>query len=254
MAMATLLAIIPHPDDESYSFGGTIALAVRAGWRCVVHCATNGELGGRHDGVVAAPATLGPTRAAELAASCRALGAEPPVLWGLPDGGLAREADQAGRILRTMRELTPELVLALGADGAYGHPDHLAVFRWVRDAWASLAEPRPALLLAAFPRGLFRLQYEKCVASGIMGDPPPATPADLGSEWADYDIDVGSARGSKLAAIGAHRTQLRDGTAESMFPPGIVAALVARERFVDAGGARDQPTAALLASLAASPA
>ena len=48
--MPALLAIIPHPDDESYSFGGTLALAAAASWRCLVQCATSGERGKRHDG------------------------------------------------------------------------------------------------------------------------------------------------------------------------------------------------------------
>ena len=251
MGVARLLAIIPHPDDESYSFGGTIALAARAGWRCVVHCATNGELGERHDGVATAPETLGPARAAELVASCRALGAERPLLWGLPDGGLAQEPSQRERIVAVLRGIRPDLVLVLGADGAYGHPDHLAVYRWVRAAWETSVEPRPALLLAAFPRGLFLPQYGKCVVSGIMGDPPLVTPDDLGSNRAHYEVDVSAVRESKLAAIGSHRTQLAGGSPESMFPPGIVAALLGRERFIDARGARDERTAVLLAGLGA---
>ncbi len=179
--MTTLLAIIPHPDDETYGFGGTIALAARAGWRCIVHCATNGELGERHDGVVAEPESLGPVRAAELEASCKVLGAERPVLWGLPDGGLAQEPGQRERLSRLIREVEPQVVLTLGADGAYGHPDHLAVHRWVREAWEASDCTGPALLLAAFPRGLFRAQYEKCVASRVMGDRPEVMPADLGA-------------------------------------------------------------------------
>jgi LmbE family N-acetylglucosaminyl deacetylase len=228
-----------------------IALAARAGWRCVVHCATNGELGERHDGVAAAPQTLRLARAAELEASCRALGAEQPSFWGLPDGGLAREAGQEERIALVFGELRPEVVLALGADGAYGHPDHLVVYRWVRKAWEASAGARPALLLAVFPFGLFLPQYRKCVASGIMGDPPLVTPADLGADRAHYEVEISEVREKKLAAIGSHRTQLSDGSPESMFPPGIVAALLGRERFIDARGARDERTAALLSSLSA---
>ena len=48
--MPTLLAVIAHPDDESYSFGGTLALAAQAGWRCHVLSLTSGEGGKRNDG------------------------------------------------------------------------------------------------------------------------------------------------------------------------------------------------------------
>ena len=43
--MGTILAVIPHPDDETYSFGGTLVLAAAKGWRCFVAPATAGEAG-----------------------------------------------------------------------------------------------------------------------------------------------------------------------------------------------------------------
>ncbi len=248
--MPALLAVIPHPDDEAYSFAGTIALAARAGWRCLVHCATDGELGERHDGRAAEPETLGPDRAAELAASCAILGADAPVHWGLPDGGLAGIASQAGRIRATLDDLRPALVLSLGADGAYGHPDHLAVYRWVREAWESLPGERPPLLFAAFPPGLFVPQYEKCVASGIMGDPPRLRPAGIGAAPAHYALDVSSVRPLKKRSIASHRTQLPGGRAEALFPAAIVSALLATERFTDARGERGPAVAATLARFA----
>ncbi|HEY5477471.1 MAG TPA: PIG-L family deacetylase, partial [Tepidiformaceae bacterium] len=59
--MPKLLAIIPHPDDEAYSFGGTIALATLAGWKCLVVCCSSGEAGELNGGPPN-PATLGPLR------------------------------------------------------------------------------------------------------------------------------------------------------------------------------------------------
>src|SRR5512135_2686678 len=161
--MPNLLAIIAHPDDESYSFGGTIALAARAGWRCHIECATDGERGKRHDGGPEGREALAEAREEELAESCRVLWAEEPQFWGLPDGDLRLHRGETARIQRLFRTLEPAIVLTLGADGAYGHPDHTAVHRWVRDAWESFKGERPALLYAAFPPGLFVPQYEKCI-------------------------------------------------------------------------------------------
>ncbi|MBI5949142.1 MAG: PIG-L family deacetylase [Chloroflexi bacterium] len=245
--MPTLLAVIPHPDDEAYSFAGTIALAAAAGWECMVHCASRGERGKRHDGGPTGEAALGLAREYELATSCALLGAAPPVSWGLPDGGLRDAPSQAARILGLFRELQPDLVLALGPDGAYGHPDHIAVYRWLREAWESSPAPRPALLFAAFPRGLFLPQYEKCI--GMMGDPPEPPASAIGSDAAHYSVSIARVREAKLAAIAAHRSQLPGGDPEAIFPPGIVGALVHTECFLDARGAPDPGTAALLASL-----
>jgi LmbE family N-acetylglucosaminyl deacetylase len=248
MSVPTLLAIIPHPDDESYSIGGTIALAARAGWRCVIECATYGEQGKRHDGGPVGTNAVAEVREAELAASCKVLWAEEPRFWGLPDGSLRLHRGETNRIQRLFRQLDPALVLTLGEDGAYGHPDHTAVHRWVTEAWVTTPEPRPALLYAAFPRGLFLPQYEKCI--GMMGDPPTPPPAQIGAARVDYEIRIAGVERPKVRAIAAHRSQLPNGDPEALFPRGIIPALLDVERFTDARGAPDEATGAVLASFA----
>ncbi len=246
--MPNLLAIIPHPDDESYSFGGTIALAARAGWRCYIECATYGERGQRHDGGPATKDAVAEAREAELAESCRILWAEEPQFWGLPDGDLRLHRGETTRIHRLFRDLEPALVLTLGADGAYGHPDHIAVYRWVTEAWASFDGPRPALLHPAFEPGLFIPQYEKCL--DMMGTPPSPSPAEIGCRDWHYDVPIDSVERPKRRSIAAHRTQLPNGDPDALFPPGIVPRLFGHERFVDARGAAQDDVAALLRSLA----
>lgn len=244
--MPALLAIVPHPDDESYAFGGTIALAADAGWRCLVACASSGERGKRHDGGAPGAAALAACREAELAASCAALGAAAPAFWRLPDGRL-RDEDGLPLARNAIEESGAAMILALGADGAYGHPDHLAVYRWVVRAWQERPEPRPPLLLPAFARGLFLPQYERCV--GMMGDPPSPPREAIGALAAEYAVDIRRVASRKRAAVAAHRSQLPGGDPEALFPRGIVAALMAEERFTDASGARSERTAELLAAL-----
>lgn len=247
--MPVLLAFIAHPDDESYAFGGTIALAAKAGWRCLVHCASFGEGGERHDGGDPDPGMLALARARELEASCDRLGAQAPVFWGWPDGGLSQRNDGPRRIRSAIRRVRPDLVLAPGPDGAYGHPDHLAVHRWVQEAAESL-EDAPPVLSAAFPRGLFIPQYEKCVAAGIMGDPPLLERGDIGIDSPDYRLDISAVREQKIASIGSHLTQLPGGDPEAMFPPGIVEATLGEEWYCDAWDGRGEDVRAMLADLA----
>jgi N-acetyl-1-D-myo-inositol-2-amino-2-deoxy-alpha-D-glucopyranoside deacetylase len=246
--MPRLLAFIPHPDDESYSFGGTIALAARAGWDCYVECASHGERGKRHDGGPATSEQVAEVREAELQASCRLLGARPPAFWGLPDGELRYHRGEHRRIAGAINRLRPDLVFTLGPDGAYGHPDHIALHRWVTEAWVALPATRPPLLYAAFPPGLFLPQYEKCI--GMMGDPPEPPASAIGAIEPHYTVDIDSVRETKLASIRAHRSQLSGGDPEALFPPGIVAALLGEEMFIDAYGQVTPSTASLLASLA----
>lgn len=247
--MPTLLVVVPHPDDESYAFGGTIALAASAGWRVVVEAATNGELGERHDGVPAEPASLANRRRDELRESCRILGAELPRFWDLPDGSLADQADQAERVASIVRDENASMVLALGADGAYGHPDHLAVYRWVTGGVELLGDEAPPLLLANFPQGLFLPQYDLCLP--MLGDPPQPGRATIGSNHPDIRLPITSVRDQKRAAIASHRTQLPGGDPAALFPGGIVGRLLGEERYTIFAGRHSSAAEAFVADIAA---
>lgn len=242
--MPNILAFVAHPDDETYSFGGILALAARAGWRCLVCAATTGEGGERHDGGPAGREALAATRLAELAASCAVLGAQPPMCWRLPDGGLTALGDQSERVATVLHSERPDVVLSLGPDGAYGHPDHLAVVRWLTGAVRAEASP-PALLYAAFPPGLFLPQYERCRAAGVLGDPPLLQLGAIGVAKPRYAIDITSVAATKLEAIAAHRSQLPGGDPFALFPPDIVDALLAVERF-DLANVDEHPRVQLL--------
>ncbi|MEJ5225942.1 MAG: PIG-L family deacetylase, partial [Anaerolineales bacterium] len=41
----TILAVLAHPDDESFGMGGTLALYARQGHNVYLICATRGEAG-----------------------------------------------------------------------------------------------------------------------------------------------------------------------------------------------------------------
>ena len=246
--MPTLLAVTPHPDDEAYSFGGTIALASVAGWRCVVACATRGEGGERHDRVWSRWIPTGRKRAAELAGACCVLGAEAPRFLRFGDGTLnARDARGRACVSGLIDELAPDLVLALGADGAYGHPDHLAVYYWTKGAVAATGT-KPTLLFAAFPPGLMRPQYDLCRTEGVLGEPPSLEASELGDSPPHYVVPIVGAAETKLAAIAAHRSQLPGGDPLRLFPAGVVPQLIEREAFVDASGAPSPETLSLLQS------
>lgn len=227
---------MPHPDDEAYSIAGTVALATAAGWDVALHCASSGERGKRHDGGPTDPASVATAREAELRRSCEYIGVGEPYCWRLPDGHLNDAPSQVGRLHALFRGAAPDVVVSLGPDGAYGHPDHLAVYRWVWQAWQHLPAGRPALLFAAFPRGLFLPQYYRCL--GMMGDPPSPPAVEIGAQPWDIQVDISSVRGRKLAAVSAHRSQLPGGDPYALFPPGVLAGCLDHERFTLAPGSR----------------
>src|SRR5690606_10616172 len=66
----------------------------------------------------------------EAECSCAALGAEPPVLLGFPDGGIDSPvvlAEVAARLREVVAREKPDAIVTWGPDGGYGHQDHLLV-------------------------------------------------------------------------------------------------------------------------------
>lgn len=252
-----LLGVFPHPDDEAYSAGGTLAKAAAVGAEVYVLCATRGEAGQIVTPGLATPDTLGAVRERELHDACAALGARPPLFLDYHDGTLSTVdlLEAVGRIVRVIRRLRPHVVLTLGADGVYGHPDHVALHKLVTPAFRSagggsrfpeeqFGPPwQPARLFwTAFPRGHFRPVWERLVHTDLAASIRQFDPERLGvaDDEVHAEIDVTEFVPQKLAALRAHRTQLRDGDPFSIFPPGILEGILERERFTLAFGERPQ--------------
>jgi N-acetyl-1-D-myo-inositol-2-amino-2-deoxy-alpha-D-glucopyranoside deacetylase len=228
-----VVVFIPHPDDESYAFGGLIALASDGGANVHVICATRGEGGERHDEGCRTALAVGRRRAAELRASCELLGVQSLRFWeGLRDGGLTSVSRGELRPCREFRRYRAHVAIVMGPDGVYGHPDHLVLHRWVRLAVASCAAERPVLVMPVFPRGLFLPQYQKCLEAGVLGDPPELDACQVGSDVARAQaVDIRPVAARKLAAIACHRSQLAGGDPRAMFPPRIVDSLLETEYY-----------------------
>jgi N-acetyl-1-D-myo-inositol-2-amino-2-deoxy-alpha-D-glucopyranoside deacetylase len=254
MNRRTLLGIFPHPDDEAYTAGGTMAKAAAAGADVYVLCATRGEAGHSSDLSLATPQTLGTVREDELRASCAALGIHPPRFLDYPDGGLETVdlPEAVGRIVRVIRAVRPQVVITLGPDGVYGHPDHIALHKLVTPAFRSAGggsrfpdeEFGPSfqpsrLFWVAYPRGHFRPVWERLLTTDLAEGVRKLDPDELGvsGDQIHAEIDVRAFVPAKLAALRAHRTQLVGDDPLSIFPPGILQPLLDVERFTLAIGA-----------------
>ena len=234
-----IMAVFAHPDDEAYSCAGTLARAVRAGVPVGLVAATRGEAGfDLHAGLAPGPA-LANKRSAELAASCRALGVQAPRFLDLPDGDLEAvdPAHGAARLSVLMAEIRPAVVIGLGADGVYGHRDHLAVHAWLRAAVDALPSgARPRLLEAAFPAGLFAPAYRRLRERHPAMVAAEAPAAGFGAQRgaADLVVDIRALQAEKRAALAAHRSQTRPGG--RFILPGVEAQLMDEEWFHLAAG------------------
>lgn len=124
------MCVLAHPDDESLGTGGTLATYSAQGVETFVVTATRGERGRFGDGGERpSPEIVGATREAELRAAATELGVSEVVVLGFPDGALDSVDPSVAQlaIAVQLRRIRPHVVITFGAEGAYGHPDHIAI-------------------------------------------------------------------------------------------------------------------------------
>jgi LmbE family N-acetylglucosaminyl deacetylase len=138
-----ILAVLAHPDDESFGLGGTLALYAQRGYDTYLVCATRGEAGtidAEHLNGFKDAAEL---RTVELERAAKILGLKEVFFLGYRDSGMPGSEDNqhpdaqinhsvdevAGKVVRYIRELKPEVVITFDPIGGYKHPDHIHVHK-----------------------------------------------------------------------------------------------------------------------------
>ena len=146
---ASVLAVVAHPDDESFGLGAVIDAFRRQGTVVTVLCFTQGEASTVH-GV---PGPLSLVRAAELRRAGKALGVGEAFLRKHPDGELAAApaADLADDVVAVVGRVAAQGLLAFDESGVTGHPDHAAATRAGLGAAERLDLP---VLTWTLPRGV----------------------------------------------------------------------------------------------------
>jgi LmbE family N-acetylglucosaminyl deacetylase len=139
-----LLAILPHPDDETLGMGSTLARYAAEGVNTYLICATRGERGwwesnGPNPGLEG----VGRIREAELRCAAGHLGLKEIHFLDYIDGDLDQADPQEiiARIALHLRWMRPQVVVTFPPDGIYGHPDHIAISQLVTGALVSAADP-----------------------------------------------------------------------------------------------------------------
>ncbi|MHC5797209.1 PIG-L family deacetylase [Lacisediminihabitans sp. FW035] len=212
-SMERVLFVHAHPDDESITTGGTIALLIGRGAQVTVVTCTRGELGEVIPADLASLQGDGPrlaeVRTAELAVAMRALGVvdhrflgdpgarwverEPRrytdsgMRWGAngaePADALAADSfcaadfgEAAADLATVIDDVRPAAVVSYDSNGGYGHPDHVRAHEVARHA------------------------------AEVMG--VPFWTVDSDAAGSGLQVDVSSVLERKTAALAAHRTQI----------------------------------------------
>lgn len=225
-----VLFVHAHPDDETITTGGTLAALAAAGRDPALVTLTRGERGEVVPGALQelqGTDRLAPHREGELKAALTVLGVRRHAFLGTPPAraaglgprvyrdsgmswgadGLAEAAPDAGAEALTAASIVDPLtdllhladawecgaIVSYNAIGGYRHPDHVLAHRLAR----------------AVARGLELPFWEIAGAPGDTAGGDPEAGETGGSDPAAVErYDIGPWYGRKLAALGAHATQL----------------------------------------------
>lgn len=177
----TILAVLAHPDDETFGLGGTLALYAQKGFDVYYACATYGEAGSADEEFLKGFKDTAEMRAQELKRATDILGLKGVFYLGYRDSGMRGTEENkhpdaqinhpidevAGRIVKLIRELKADVVLTHDPIGGYRHPDHIHVHQATKLAFekANDASFHPeagapfkplALYYHVFPRGFLK--------------------------------------------------------------------------------------------------
>ena len=155
MSKQTLLAILAHPDDESFGMGGTLALYASRGVDVYLVCATRGEVGEVAPEMLKGFSSIADLRESELRCAAGILGLKGVYFLDYRDSGMPGSLDNthpkalaaqpsddvAENVACYIRELKPQVVLTFDPYGGYGHPDHIAIQRATVRAFEQAANP-----------------------------------------------------------------------------------------------------------------
>jgi len=122
----SVLAVVAHPDDESFGLGALLSEASGAGSRAGVLCLTHGEASTLHglDG------DLRTIREGELRAAAKRLGLCWVRLLDHHDGSLTEHPRRlVDDVADAVTAFSPDVLLVFDPSGITGHPDHQAATR-----------------------------------------------------------------------------------------------------------------------------
>ena len=144
-----VLAIFPHPDDESYGPSGTLYRIARdPDSATAVYIMTRGEASSMGPQKGLTREQVADLRRGRLEQVDRILGLDALLIGDFPDSGMAhaRLEDMAAAIGACLDALRPQVVIAHDARGVNAHPDHIAAHWALRAALAGRDTIRLAML------------------------------------------------------------------------------------------------------------
>ena len=194
-----VLVVFSHPDDAEFGAAATIATLAAGGARVDYLVTTDGGKGTEDPEITSAQ--LASTRVEEQRSAADLLGVSEIVHLGYPDGYLTASLELRRDIVRQIRRLQPDLVIAqnpvrrMDGNPFIGHPDHLATGE--------------ATLAAVYPAARDRLNFPELLSEGL--EPWKVRQVLVsGVERANLYLDVSGQFERGMQALLCHASQIAD--------------------------------------------
>lgn len=192
----TFMFIFAHPDDESFTCGGTLLeLAKAKDTKTILYSATPGDAGKCGEPPLCQPDELAEVRKKELEKAANLLGIDELHIGNYQDGKLNQlpQNELKEDVIKRIEAIKPDVVITFPPHGLSGHPDHKAIQLATLQAVKETNVVKE-LYYATFPQSL----------ADETGNPAFADPDDsitLIKSFSTEDLD------SVRKALLAHRTQ-----------------------------------------------
>lgn len=196
-----LFCIFPHPDDETFLMGGTIATASAAGHEVSLYTLTRGERSRNGDLLGLTPEEVGRRREKEVEQAAHLLGVRRLFQGDYPDGGL-RDLDPRTierDISEKIRQVRPHVLCTFDVQGGSVHPDHIVMHHVVKRTFLELRDEIGELQRLCF-----------CVLPARRVANWPRKIHGASDDRIQAVIDVSAMREVEERALAVHRTVYRD--------------------------------------------
>lgn len=212
------MVVVAHPDDIEFSCAGTLARWVRAGSRISYVICTSGEVGIAESGMTKEKAME--IREAEQREAAQIVGALEVVFLREPDGILQPTLELRKKIVREIRRFKPEVMMCgdptvvWASEGYINHPDHRAAATAALDATFPAAG-QPNLFEELEDEGLSAHKVRKVYVT----------------DWAQMElyVNITDTIDIKIAALQAHKSQMKDWDPSSSIKEWAAAAAKGKE-------------------------
>lgn len=151
----SLMAVLAHPDDETFGMGGTLAKYAQDGVDVYLVCATRGEVGEMDEEYLKGFNSPAERREYELRCAAKNLGIKEVIFLNYRDSGMigsvhnnhpdslhaAKLEKVTEEVVQIIRRVRPTVVITFDPIGGYRHPDHIKIHQATVEAFKCASDP-----------------------------------------------------------------------------------------------------------------